>query len=111
MPFVRNSSTGPMMASDRKSTRLNSSHLGISYAVFCLKKKNKKKTTKDMLFDGGYLGLLICDNAPQSAAHAGPVCRTAICDSFFCGSFFFFFLKQAAPPEFPPLPPPAPFPT
>src|SRR5438045_4836252 len=36
---------------DRKSTRLNSSHLGISYAVFCLKKKkyNKKdkiKTTK-----------------------------------------------------------------
>src|SRR5262245_64932032 len=29
---------------DRKSTRLNSSHLGISYAVFCLKKKTKKKT-------------------------------------------------------------------
>src|SRR5436853_7407920 len=27
---------------DRKSTRLNSSHLGISYAVFCLKKKNGK---------------------------------------------------------------------
>src|SRR2546426_3379159 len=33
--------TGP--APDRKSTRLNSSHLVISYAVFCLK---KKKTTK-----------------------------------------------------------------
>src|SRR5438045_5450131 len=31
---------------DRKSTRLNSSHLGISYAVFCLKKKKKKKTQK-----------------------------------------------------------------
>src|SRR5205814_9592058 len=29
---------------DRKSTRLNSSHLGISYAVFCLKKKKKKLT-------------------------------------------------------------------
>src|SRR5690625_4665533 len=28
--------------SDRKSTRLNSSHVAISYAVFCLKKKNKK---------------------------------------------------------------------
>src|SRR5437660_9775304 len=28
---------------DRKSTRLNSSHVAISYAVFCLKKKNKKK--------------------------------------------------------------------
>src|SRR5437899_4363287 len=30
---------------DRKSTRLNSSHLGISYAVFCLKKKKKKLKT------------------------------------------------------------------
>src|SRR5258705_6444969 len=30
---------------DRKSTRLNSSHLGISYAVFCLKKKKKTKNT------------------------------------------------------------------
>src|SRR5438045_6814016 len=30
---------------DRKSTRLNSSHLGISYAVFCLKKKKNKTTT------------------------------------------------------------------
>src|SRR2546430_13357889 len=29
---------------DRKSTRLNSSHSQISYAVFCLKKKNKKHT-------------------------------------------------------------------
>src|SRR5262245_65122523 len=31
---------------DRKSTRLNSSHLGISYAVFCLKKKNKNTSNK-----------------------------------------------------------------
>src|SRR5215813_5801441 len=30
---------------DRKSTRLNSSHVRISYAVFCLKKKKKKKST------------------------------------------------------------------
>src|SRR5258705_8882864 len=35
---------------DRKSTRLNSSHLGISYAVFCLKKK-KKKQHKDYFID------------------------------------------------------------
>src|SRR5256885_8662941 len=33
-------------AQDRKSTRLNSSHLVISYAVFCLKKKKKKKKNK-----------------------------------------------------------------
>src|SRR4051812_49851809 len=34
---------------DRKSTRLNSSHMSISYAVFCLKKKKKHhhKTTED----------------------------------------------------------------
>src|SRR5689334_23972548 len=31
-------------AGDRKSTRLNSSHSSISYAVFCLKKKKKKTT-------------------------------------------------------------------
>src|SRR5256885_8670964 len=33
---------------DRKSTRLNSSHLVISYAVFCLKKKKKYKTQSDV---------------------------------------------------------------
>src|SRR5690606_39418324 len=31
---------------DRKSTRLNSSHVKISYAVFCLKKKKNKKTAQ-----------------------------------------------------------------
>src|SRR5205807_8749150 len=36
-PIARTSQT------DRKSTRLNSSHLVISYAVFCLKKKKKRK--------------------------------------------------------------------
>src|SRR5687768_18151433 len=33
----------PLVVSDRKSTRLNSSHGYISYAVFCLKKKKKRK--------------------------------------------------------------------
>src|SRR5262245_10496829 len=36
-------STRHRPALDRKSTRLNSSHLGISYAVFCLKKKKQKQ--------------------------------------------------------------------
>src|SRR5256885_13314003 len=35
-----------MTKGDRKSTRLNSSHLVISYAVFCLKKKKKTHMTK-----------------------------------------------------------------
>src|SRR5262245_64897286 len=33
------------VAEDRKSTRLNSSHLGISYAVFCLKKKTRNESS------------------------------------------------------------------
>src|SRR5256885_16744582 len=36
---------GRALRADRKSTRLNSSHLVISYAVFCLKKKNKHMMT------------------------------------------------------------------
>src|SRR5437899_5051147 len=34
------------VVADRKSTRLNSSHLGISYAVFCLKKKKNKRNDR-----------------------------------------------------------------
>src|SRR5439155_26442151 len=34
-------------ARDRKSTRLNSSHVAISYAVFCLKKKKKKQMNEE----------------------------------------------------------------
>src|SRR5437899_9473900 len=36
----------PLERLDRKSTRLNSSHLGISYAVFCLKKKKRAGATE-----------------------------------------------------------------
>src|SRR3712207_7538136 len=39
-----------MLEGDRKSTRLNSSHANISYAVFCLKKK-KKPNTVSRLYD------------------------------------------------------------
>src|SRR3989454_9247909 len=40
--------TEKMVIEDRKSTRLNSSHLVISYAVFCLKKKKKTKQTANI---------------------------------------------------------------
>src|SRR3989442_8856000 len=47
------------LARDRKSTRLNSSHVRISYAVFCLKKKT---TDRNHVFDsqsaGGRLGMI-----------------------------------------------------
>src|SRR5256885_3488577 len=48
LPYYRSDPATNYVAnfnSDRKSTRLNSSHLVISYAVFCLKKKKKKYTT------------------------------------------------------------------
>src|SRR5947199_4771931 len=41
--LLRLSIASPGRRQDRKSTRLNSSHLGISYAVFCLKKKKKTR--------------------------------------------------------------------
>src|ERR1039458_8978696 len=44
-----NSNIGNSSVTDRKSTRLNSSHLGISYAVFCLKKKNIKNSRRGRL--------------------------------------------------------------
>src|SRR5437773_3306237 len=42
-------------ASDRKSTRLNSSHITISYAVFCLKKKKKQNSMLCIGFHRIYL--------------------------------------------------------
>src|SRR5262245_64963572 len=41
--IVRSAANVEAGGRDRKSTRLNSSHLGISYAVFCLKKNNKSR--------------------------------------------------------------------
>src|SRR5688500_19997950 len=46
---ARVASAAPRIAADRKSTRLNSSHLVISYAVFCL--KNKNMTTHAAAYD------------------------------------------------------------
>src|SRR2546430_4849915 len=42
-PAVRRAGADTPAARDRKSTRLNSSHSQISYAVFCLKKKKKEE--------------------------------------------------------------------
>src|SRR5437870_12370435 len=47
LPELRRAQLGPRLACgrrDRKSTRLNSSHVAISYAVFCLKKKTKNRS-------------------------------------------------------------------
>src|SRR5258708_25811980 len=49
---------------DRKSTRLNSSHQIISYAVFCLKKKNHTRPARR-----SYLGRLLIDAAAWDRSH------------------------------------------
>src|SRR5437867_4749945 len=66
-------SSGRLRLIDRKSTRLNSSHRTISYAVFCLKKKKKKKIDldshetnkhKDSILKGTCANSL-CPNCPK----------------------------------------------
>src|SRR6201989_3059437 len=95
---------------DRKSTRLNSSHVEISYAVFCLKKK--KETTsgtgrrESWLYTAGETTSAAADpshplmsSTPQRATY--PVIP-------FIRAFFFF--KNRAPPTIPPFSPPRPLP-
>src|SRR5436309_9218520 len=55
----------PVPGEDRKSTRLNSSHVKISYAVFCLKKKKKKRISKNMMIHNHYT-----DYAGKRLVHA-----------------------------------------
>src|ERR1039458_10459539 len=45
--FAPDNAATSVVFGDRKSTRLNSSHLGISYAVFCLKKKTEREAAPE----------------------------------------------------------------
>src|ERR1039457_3299236 len=101
-----------MSRSDRKSTRLNSSHLVISYAVFCLKKKEKNTLSA--------LTLPRTKHTPASRECTVPAPWACCCAlgsmAALLGSvcfvlFFFFFLNRAAPPNFPLFPPRPPLPT
>src|SRR5438034_698413 len=84
---------------DRKSTRLNSSHTVISYAVFCLKKKSLRRTSctrfptsrpiRSSPTTSGSPG----DRLPSSLLLASVVCVR------FCASCFFFFCNDPAPTE------------
>src|ERR1039457_6186722 len=96
---------------DRKSTRLNSSHLVISYAVFCLKKKIVLTLSQAQARHGmGALSAMISGQPPptgrvkvappgQEAAFHGGRVRPA-----------FFFFKRAGTGRAPPLSPPGPSP-
>src|SRR5262245_4854081 len=60
----------PCTRADRKSTRLNSSHLGISYAVFCLKKKNRAQAERSPRRVDPHVRPVSAD-AQARGAHAG----------------------------------------
>src|SRR3989442_2120634 len=56
-------------SADRKSTRLNSSHVRISYAVFCLKKKNRTRQPVDDLMHGRSRELETCKLSLHTNKH------------------------------------------
>src|ERR1022692_4301788 len=84
---------------DRKSTRLNSSHLVISYAVFCLKKKKKKTYSKSQNTSH------LTNSNDLHTAHARldyVICSTIRCRegiSFLLLFVFFFFFNDTATTE------------
>src|ERR1039457_204482 len=83
---------------DRKSTRLNSSHLVISYAVFCLKKRKAWGTTLT-LFSVGGVALLLRERK-RARVHSfrliyGPIFTANDC--VFLSLSYFFFLMRGPP--------------
>src|SRR5471030_2034839 len=82
--------TRNLVSVDRKSTRLNSSHLGISYAVFCLKKKKTGIQAMVQLETGSY-SLGVADSAVMPSAN--------VVDSLIEEIILFFFLMIRRPPR------------
>src|ERR1041385_2162946 len=85
---------------DRKSTRLNSSHGYISYAVFCLKKKKKTKQQKNITLEKA----ILTQDTRATLTHTRLHTRSVLfCDVFvlvfFLFFFFFFFLMIRRPPR------------
>src|ERR1039458_10058295 len=110
-PQLRPRSRGLVWWSDRKSTRLNSSHLGISYAVFCLKKKNKQITQCEPCTSPLAATTTLCPAARLLASILPRVEKDVSGSGSWPGLFFvFFFFNDAAPPEISPLPLPAALP-
>src|ERR1035441_9694180 len=91
-------------AGDRKSTRLNSSHLGISYAVFCLKKKKRKISGSwKAPLSLGWSGETPC--TPTGTENSGsPALKLRFPRWDLIGVDVDFFLKLSQPPNSPHFP-------
>src|ERR1039457_711533 len=92
---------------DRKSTRLNSSHLVISYAVFCLKKKKNNYSSRHPVRPDQahrHVVALPCERVSVSPALIAMGYREGWCGLVLF--FFFFFLMIRRPPRSPLFPTP-----
>src|ERR1035437_9406498 len=88
---------------DRKSTRLNSSHANISYAVFCLKKKKKRLAQTRTCLGCLCVVWSVLLRGVAASAHASIVHTASYrLDHHFLR--FIFFFKDGASTEFLPLP-------
>src|ERR1022692_3432308 len=89
-----------LFRSDRKSTRLNSSHLVISYAVFCLKKK-KKVTITPLCTSPLYTPPLSSNTCPTPRLGQGGTASPATATRPNCmqNRCLFFFLMIRRPPR------------
>src|SRR4029453_10110426 len=90
-PAARAVAVAEALGGDRKSTRLNSSHTVISYAVFCLKKKEGGGNLADRMRRGNYGSSVLS----RSSAHQAVVPRrrgyvALVTSSVLCWFCFFF---------------------
>src|ERR1039457_2050245 len=90
----------PEQRPDRKSTRLNSSHLVISYAVFCLEKKTNRNTISEPTTTARHQTYNDTRARPQTYnCHIGRPADTLKSVVYSFSSFFFFFLMILRPPR------------
>src|SRR3954466_12927459 len=98
-----------LVPSDRKSTRLNSSHTIISYAVFCLKKKTHKRDTRTLVPAGLPATQPYKPSTQRGETGASESARAPWPDGRRRHLLLFFF-NNPGPPEISPLPLPAALP-
>src|SRR6202042_688867 len=104
LPEGRKHGAHPDPVGDRKSTRLNSSHVEISYAVFCLKKELILSGSQNT---GGPQGAVGQQHNNQNwGALVGTLSALHSIRALFASGFrmFFFFIKARPPPYPPPFP-------
>src|SRR3954464_4554271 len=94
-----------LFRSDRKSTRLNSSHTIISYAVFCLKKKEPAadQQAQSRVRRCGRDSPRTCAARPRGGGEAAQSGAPGRQNAVY--ALTFFFLSQRAPPKSSTLPP------